>query len=295
MPNIKACFATTKYCRFFLKNEPCLLKTCSFFHSPCACEDMIEMEKYNSTQIQDLQKDIAINYIKANRQILFATAISINGQGRYLPNVNDCTVLQEILEDQSPFAEVQVDKNKPSPMNRGGNYRARARTTPNPSMFSRNTVCPQSVLSCKQELAWSSIPGDGQFEHICPIPLNKYMPLSPNWANEVNIMESLMKYHVKQPLMFDVPMDYLVQNQPSNIDPIFEADHLTASEVSTCYETETINSYSESFNNITDFNGSVYGINSPPKSKKTYSTLDKKSKVSSEAFEGYKQKFISNQ
>ena len=61
------------------------------------------------------------------------------------------------------------------------------------------------------------------------------MPLNQNWANEVNIMESLMKYQVKQPLMFDVPMDFIVRNQPSNIEnPIFETDYVTASEVSIC-------------------------------------------------------------
>lgn len=155
MPNLKVSFATTKYCKYFMKNSPCELENCSFAHSPCNFEDLIEMEKYTSSQMQDLFKDMAVKYIRTNKVRLYQIGCTFS-QTSVVPTLDDCAILKEIMvepinENFNNGFEQNIN------MNNSG-YRSRARTSPEARNMMKNCGTVKSAGSFKKELAWNNIP-----------------------------------------------------------------------------------------------------------------------------------------
>lgn len=161
MPTLKVSFATTKYCKYFMKNSACELANCSFAHSPCYFEDLIEMEKYTSSQMQDLFKNIAIKYIRANKARLYAIGCTFS-QTSVVPTLDDCAILKEILvepiEIEENFNNIYDQNINMSNSCNSSYYRPRARTAEQPKNFVKNCGTVQSAGSLRKEVAWNNIP-----------------------------------------------------------------------------------------------------------------------------------------
>ena len=56
-------FATTKYCKFFLKGKKCKIRNCEFFHKVADTNDCYEFECYNKTKQKQLQTNYSLSVL----------------------------------------------------------------------------------------------------------------------------------------------------------------------------------------------------------------------------------------
>ena len=294
MPNLNISFATTKFCKFFLKHTPCELKACSFYHNPCYFEDLIDMEKYNSYQMQDLFKDIAINYIKANKSRLFAKTINTS-QASILPTPDDCDILKEILNEpiiEEDSTTLEKKWNISPSSNRNYNYRRRARTSPDSSIFNQNCGAVQLALPVQNEIAWNNIPE--AYEQNC----NLSTVNMSNYANQYiyNPITNYSKHQFNNTIM-EISIGYIGNNiYSTNFDhPIYESQNDSHSITNSLIEKNSVVTHGNSQETLLTFTESNVDNNSKFHIKKPISISSNKKKASSEAFNIYKQNNISKE
>jgi len=68
--NMRASFSSTKYCKFFLKDKPCRIKDCKFYHTLVDKEDIIHnVGPLNTVSLFDGLVKVAIEYSVENIEI----------------------------------------------------------------------------------------------------------------------------------------------------------------------------------------------------------------------------------